>query len=127
MKFLGFKSVWFKALIGAVAFFSLTGTTVASAAYWTITPVWVSAHGVWSTFGYANCKQSYSTAASFNGDVQPNWYGYNVRLINSAGAGRSSWTGLYVNQTSHGWNNSGLPVYWYYSDVRSKSYEPNQW
>lgn len=104
----------------------LTGTALASASgYWTITQETVGASGAWSSFGNANLKQSSDNVASFNGDSLPAFFGYNVRLINANGAGRSDWVNLKKDQTTYAHNNSGLKGYYYYADVRSQPYEPN--
>lgn len=120
-----FKSTLSKALLGTFALFTMMGSTVASAAYWTVSQEYVSAHGNWSSYGSANTKQSNSNYASFNGDALPNSNGYNVRLINGNAEGRSNWVGLYKDSTTYGSNNTGLKGYLYYADVRSKSWEPN--
>ncbi|TSO26966.1 hypothetical protein [Lactobacillus sp. LL6] len=105
---------------------TLGGTAVASASSWTITEVNVGAGGSWSSYGDPNLKTTNSNVASFNGDALPAVLGYNVRLINSHASGRSSWVGLYKDRTTHADNNSGKRNYYYYSDVRSQTFEPNE-
>lgn len=119
------NGLWGKSLLGAIVLFSLTGSAVSYAAYWSVSQEYVSEKGKWSEYGAANYKQSNSNYASFNGDSLPNSFGYNVWLINGAAARRSNTVGLYKDQTTRAGNNSGLSGYAYYADVRSKSYEPN--
>lgn len=119
-----FKLLRRSAVIGSVLL-GLGSTGVVSAAYWTVSSENVGAHGSWSSYGSANIKQSNSNYASFNGDVLPNSFGYNVRLINGNAAGRSNYVSLIRNTTTHAGGNTGKKNYYYYADVRSQSYEPN--
>ncbi|CCI81411.1 hypothetical protein [Lactobacillus hominis] len=119
-----FKFLKRGAIIGS-ALLGLGGTGVASAAYWTVSSESVSERGRWSSYGSANVKQSNSNSASFNGDVLPNSFGYNVRLINGNAAGRSNYVGLVKDTTTHAGNNTGKRNYYYYADVRSQTYEPH--
>lgn len=119
------KNILAKSVTALGLVLALGGTAVANASSWTVSTETVSDHGRWSTYGSKNLKVTNSNVASFNGDAQPATFGYKVRLINSNAAGRSSWTGLYVNKTTHAGNNSGAKNHYYYADVRSQSYEPS--
>lgn len=120
-----FKGFIGKSLISGVILATLTGATVAYAAYWSVSVESVSAHGRWSSYGSANTKQSNSNYASFNGDVQPASYGYSAFLINSNAARKSNTVDLVKDVTQHAGGNTGIPGYGYYGDIRSRSYEPN--
>ncbi|BDR60036.1 choline-binding protein [Lactobacillus xylocopicola] len=125
------KHVWGKSMIAATTVLALGSASVVGAAKkskgtWTVTPESVAAHGTWSSYGSGNVKKTNSNDASFNGDVVPNWTGYNVRLINSKASPRSSFTKLKKNKTTYAGENTGKKRYIYYADVRSKRIEPNK-
>ncbi len=64
--------------------------------------------------------------ASFNGDVQSNAFGYNVRLVNSDGAPKTGYVGLYKDKTTRANDNAGIINHYYWADVHSKKIEPNK-
>lgn len=91
---------------------------------WTITSVNVPAWGGGSsTHGKSNLKKTNSNSASFNGDAFTNSFGYTVHLVNNKNQRKSDFTGLYINRTTYGNNNSGIKGYHYWSDVHSKAVE----
>ncbi|WP_125608117.1 choline-binding protein [Lapidilactobacillus bayanensis] len=117
-----FKS---KALMTIFTSILLSGSSVALAATWTIGSVSVPAWGGSARTSESNTKATTSNYASFNGDVQPNSFGYTVTLADSNNASRTSQVGLYLNKTSRASDNTLTVNHYGYGKVFSKGYEPN--
>lgn len=114
-----------KILVSSLLAMGLFGGGIVFANTWTIGYTNVPAWGGGGTTSESNVKTTSSNVASFNGDSLPNSFGYNVRIVNSNGAVRSDYVGLYKNQTTHAGNNTAQINYYVYANVHSKAVEPN--
>lgn len=121
------KNIWLNSIAAGILTVSTIGAAASAASTWTISTHTVSAHGRWSSFGSPNLKQTHRKIASFNGDILPNTFGYNVKLINSNAKSRSTWSPLIRNKTTYAIEQRQTAKhFYYYADPRSNIWEPNK-